>query len=135
MYLNTIIGILVRFRNIIIICAATLYVFFCPSDLLGFAIMYVVIYTKLWYDPNLIGPDIGFGRISGRIPGYWNHQAGYPVSTDIQPYFTEVIRTDIRQFSLLYRTKLILSGRISGQTLVWIRFLGRLSWLKWSISL
>ena len=36
--------------------------------------------------------------------------------SDIQPYFTEVIRPDIRQFSLLYQTKLTLSGRISGQT-------------------
>ncbi len=38
-----------------------------------------------------VGPDTG----------YWNYQAEYPVLSYIQPYFAEVIRPDIRQFSLL----------------------------------
>ncbi len=51
---------------------------------------------------------LGLGRISGLAvypAGYriLKVQAGYPVFSDIQPYFTEVIRPDIRQFSLLYQ--------------------------------
>ncbi len=57
-----------------------------------------------------VGPDIQPDT------GYWNYQDGYPVLSDIQPYFTEVIRLEIRQFSLLYQTKFILSGRLSSQT-------------------
>ncbi len=64
---------------------------------------------------------LGSGQISGLAEfqpdtGYRNHQASYPVLSDIQPYFTEVFRPDICQFSLLYQTKLTLSGRISSQT-------------------
>ncbi len=40
-------------------------------------------------------------------------KACYPVLSDIQPYFTDVIRPDIHQFSILCQTKLTLSGRIS----------------------
>ena len=65
---------------------------------------------------------LGRGRISDRIPGieiiwpytkYWNYSAGYrilklsagyTVESDIQPYPTEIIWPDIRQFNLLYRT-------------------------------
>ncbi len=51
--------------------------------------------------------------------------------SDIQPYFTKVIRPDIRQFSLFYQTKLILSGRKSGPTLLQMRFI--FVWLKVSM--
>jgi len=57
---------------------------------------------------------LGLSRISGLAgypSGYLNYQSSYPVLSDIQPYFTEVIRPDIRQFSLLYQTKLTLSGQ------------------------
>ncbi len=36
--------------------------------------------------------------------GYWNYQVGYPLLSNIQPYFTEVIQPNIRQFTLLYQT-------------------------------
>ncbi len=53
---------------------------------------------------------LGLGRISGRIPDIEIIRPVIQYSPDIQPYFTEVIRPDIRQFSLLYQTKLNLSG-------------------------
>ncbi len=43
-----------------------------------------------------VWPDIRFGR----IPDI-NNQAGYPLLSDIQPYFTEVIRPDILQLSFI----------------------------------
>ncbi len=52
-------------------------------------------------------PPPSFKTRVGPDNGYWNYHAGYPVLSDIQPYFSEVIRSDIRQFSLLYQTKLI----------------------------
>ena len=64
--------------------------------------------TKFLVLFSRVGPDIRPNT------GYWNYQADYPVLSDIQPYFTKVIRSDIRQFSLLYQTKLTLSGKISG---------------------
>ncbi len=57
-----------------------------------------------------VGPDIRPDT------GYWIYQAWYPVLSDIQPYFTEDIPPDIRQFSLLYQTKLVSSGCISSHT-------------------
>ena len=59
------------------------------------------------------------GRISGLIEyptGYYNYLDGYPTRTDIQHYSTEIIRSDIRQFNLLYKSTLKLSSRISGQS-------------------
>ena len=55
--------------------------------------------------------NIGLGRKSGRIPDIEIIRLDtYAVSSDIQAYFTEVIQPDIRQFSLLYQTKLTLSN-------------------------
>ena len=63
------------------------------------------------------------GRISSLIEyptGYYNYPDGYPNRTDIQHYSTEIIRSDIRQFNLLYKptlkSTLKLSSRISGQS-------------------
>ncbi len=64
------------------------------------------IYTRVW---PAIRPNTG----------YWNYQADYPVLLDIRPCSTEVIRSVIRQFQcLLFQTKLTLSDRISGPTII-----------------
>ncbi len=86
------------------------------EEFLGGSLVCVCHSTKVLYFVYFVIPVIswifvpGLGRISGL--------AGYPVLSDIQTYFTKVIRPDIRQFSLLYQTNLMLSGRIFGTPLV-----------------
>jgi len=57
---------------------------------------------------------VELGRISGQIPDI---ETIRPVIHFCRIFsLTEVIRPDIRQFSLLYQTKLTFFGHLSGQT-------------------
>ncbi len=58
---------------------------------------------------------LGFGRIFylDEYPtGYRTYSARHPDRSDMQPYATENIRSDIRQFNFLYQTTLKLSGQV-----------------------
>ena len=77
--------------------------------------------AKNYYESRL-------GRISG-LTSYPADQARYPV---FKANLTEIIQLDIRQFSLLYQTTLILSGRISGSTL--FETLGQIKITKLRVS-